>query len=41
MSKYRCSVKHGMFTCEAIEQRREIRALIAEMRAVAEGILQT
>jgi hypothetical protein len=30
-----------MFTCEAIEQRREIRALIAEMRAVAEGILQT
>jgi hypothetical protein len=30
-----------MFTCQAIEQRREIRALIAEMRAVAEGILQT
>ncbi len=33
--------EHGMFTCEAIEQRREIRALIAEMRAVAEGIFQT
>ncbi|WP_160310589.1 hypothetical protein [Microvirga vignae] len=32
--------QHGMFTCEAIEQRREIRALIAEMRASAEAILQ-
>ncbi len=34
------SSRHGLFTCEAIERRRETRALIAEMRAFAEGILQ-
>ncbi|RWO25793.1 MAG: hypothetical protein EOS10_29270 [Mesorhizobium sp.] len=27
--------RHGRFTCEAIEQRREISALIAEARAAA------
>jgi hypothetical protein len=32
--------QHGLFTCEAIERRREIRALIAEMRASTEAILQ-
>jgi hypothetical protein len=32
--------QHGMFTCEAIERRREIRALIAEMQAFTEGILE-
>jgi hypothetical protein len=32
--------RHGMFTCEAIERRQETRALIAEMRASAEAILQ-
>jgi hypothetical protein len=30
-----------MFTCEAIERRREIRALIVEMQAFAESLLQT
>jgi hypothetical protein len=34
------SYRHGLFTCEAIERRRETRALIAEMRAFAESILQ-
>ncbi len=33
--------KHGQFTCKAIETRREIRALTAEMQARAESILQT
>jgi hypothetical protein len=33
--------KHGQFTCEAIETRREIPALIAKMQARAESILQT
>jgi hypothetical protein len=33
--------QHGMFTCEAIERRREIRALIAEMQTFAESLLQT
>jgi hypothetical protein len=32
--------QHGLFTCEAIERRREIRALIAEMRASTEAILK-
>jgi hypothetical protein len=32
--------QHGMFTCDAIKHRQEIRALISEMRVLAEGILQ-
>jgi hypothetical protein len=33
--------QRGMFTCEAVQRCREIRALIAEMRALAESIFQT
>jgi hypothetical protein len=32
--------QHGMFTCDAIKHRQEIRSLISEMRVLAEGILQ-
>jgi hypothetical protein len=32
--------QHGMFTCDAIKRRWETRALILEMRVLAEGILQ-
>jgi hypothetical protein len=32
--------RHGQFTCEAIEERRQIRALIAQMREYAQGLLQ-
>ena len=32
--------QNGMFTCDAIKRRRETRALISEMRVLAEGILQ-
>jgi glucans biosynthesis protein len=40
-SKKNGRYEHGIFTCEAIEQRREIRALIAEIQAVVEGILKS
>ena len=30
--------KHGMFTRDAIEERREIRALLADVRRMLEGI---
>ncbi len=33
------SYRHGHFTCEAVEGRRMIRAIIAEMRATADEIL--
>lgn len=32
--------QHGLFTCEAIERRRETRAMIAEFQAFAQDILQ-
>jgi hypothetical protein len=32
--------QRGMFTCEALQRRREIHALIAEMQALAESILE-
>jgi hypothetical protein len=32
--------QHGLFTCEAIERRRETRAMIAELQAFAQDILQ-
>ncbi|RWE99968.1 MAG: hypothetical protein EOS43_13740 [Mesorhizobium sp.] len=31
--------RHGRFTCEAIEQRREISALIAEARRMAAAVI--
>jgi hypothetical protein len=32
--------QHGLFTCEAIERRRKTRAMIAELQAFAQDILQ-
>jgi hypothetical protein len=32
--------RHGLFTCEAIETRRETHAMIAEFQAFAQDILQ-
>lgn len=31
--------RHGRFTCEALEERRKTRALMAQMQAFANGIL--
>lgn len=33
------SYRHGLFTCEAIEGRRQIQALIAEARELVGSIL--
>ncbi len=33
--------RHGQFTCEAIEERRQIRALLVEMKAFAKSIGET
>ena len=33
------SYRHGLFTCEAVEGRRMIRAMIAELQATANEIL--
>jgi hypothetical protein len=33
------SYRHGLFTCEAVEDRRMIRAMIARMRAMTDEIL--
>jgi hypothetical protein len=30
--------QYGMFTCEAIERRQELRALLVEMQAFAKGL---
>jgi hypothetical protein len=30
--------RHGQFTCEAVEERRRTRALIAQMRAFMEEL---
>ena len=33
------SYRHGLFTCEAVEDRRMLRAMIADMRAMTDEIL--
>ena len=33
------SYRHGLFTCEAIENRRMLRAMIADMRAMTDETL--
>lgn len=33
--------RHGMFTCEAIERRQAIRALLVEMKAFARSLRET
>ena len=33
------SYRHGLFTCEAVEGRRMLRAMIADMRAMTDEIL--
>ncbi len=30
--------RHGQFTCEAVEERRKLRALITQMRAFVEDL---
>jgi hypothetical protein len=34
------SYRHGLFTCEAIEERKLLRAMMAEFLASAEAVLQ-
>jgi hypothetical protein len=33
------SYRHGLFTCEAVEERRMLRAMIAHVRAMTDEIL--